>query len=135
MPDEPAYYCYLLISSQIGSQRTYIGATTDVDRRLRQHNGEITGGAKATRMNRPWCMVCFVSGFKTWSDALSFEYFWKRKHRRICRGLPSRIARCRQLLDTTFWSDKRKRLGRHDADERLELNWMPFEHLSMSYGK
>lgn len=31
----------------------YTGVTTDPKRRLRQHNGEIQGGAKYTRLRRP----------------------------------------------------------------------------------
>ena len=31
----------------------YTGVTTDVQRRLRQHNGELTGGPRYTRGRRP----------------------------------------------------------------------------------
>ncbi len=31
----------------------YTGVTTDVERRVRQHNGEIVGGAKYTKVRRP----------------------------------------------------------------------------------
>lgn len=31
----------------------YTGITTDIHRRVRQHNGEIKGGAKYTRSRRP----------------------------------------------------------------------------------
>ncbi len=31
----------------------YTGKTTDIKKRLRQHNGEIVGGAKYTKMRRP----------------------------------------------------------------------------------
>lgn len=40
----------------------YTGVTTEVERRLRQHNGEIVGGARYTRVRRPvalvWHQVC-----------------------------------------------------------------------------
>ncbi|WP_420555024.1 GIY-YIG nuclease family protein [Neptuniibacter marinus] len=31
----------------------YTGVTTDIQRRLRQHNGDLEGGAKYTRVRRP----------------------------------------------------------------------------------
>ena len=40
----------------------YAGATTDLERRVRQHNGEIVGGATYTLARRPvalaWYEVC-----------------------------------------------------------------------------
>ena len=45
---------------------TYAGISTDVDRRLRQHNGEIRGGARYTTGRGPgWKHLCIVRGFKT----------------------------------------------------------------------
>ena len=38
-------FVYLL---ECTDNSTYVGATVDVDRRLRQHNKEIKGGAHAT---------------------------------------------------------------------------------------
>ncbi len=50
--EPPRFWVYVLLSAD--GRRTYVGITTDVDRRLRQHNGELTGGAKSTRAGRPW---------------------------------------------------------------------------------
>lgn len=36
--------------------------------RIRQHNGEIAGGAKASRSGRPWKIICTVKGFPTYSE-------------------------------------------------------------------
>lgn len=58
--------------------RTYVGFTTNVNRRLRQHNGEIKGGAKYTRVGRPYKIACVISGFESKSAALSFE--WHMHH-------------------------------------------------------
>uniref|UniRef100_J3N5Z2 GIY-YIG domain-containing protein n=1 Tax=Oryza brachyantha TaxID=4533 RepID=J3N5Z2_ORYBR len=47
-----AVWCiYLIASYRI--PRTYVGVTTDFPRRLRQHNGELKGGAKASSAGRP----------------------------------------------------------------------------------
>jgi predicted GIY-YIG superfamily endonuclease len=45
---------------------------------MRQHNGEITGGAKYTRGGRPWRLVAHITGFKTKTHALQME--WAIKH-------------------------------------------------------
>jgi predicted GIY-YIG superfamily endonuclease len=61
--------------------QTYIGATSDPDRRLRQHNGEISGGARATAIRvaqgQTWHRACVVSGFPDQRAALQFEWKWK----------------------------------------------------------
>ena len=73
------YVCYLLKSKICN--RTYIGCTNNFKKRIRQHNGEIKGGAKYTNSNRPWIPVCIISGFSDKSQALCFE--WRIKRTRI----------------------------------------------------
>jgi predicted GIY-YIG superfamily endonuclease len=64
--------CYILLS--LNNNKFYIGYTTDFKRRLRQHNGEIVGGAKKTKKWRPWIPLCQITGFFDKSCALRFEY-------------------------------------------------------------
>ena len=78
---------YLLLSN---TGHTYVGATVDLDHRLRQHNGEICGGAKATaKCPGGWQRLCHVaahvSGFPDWQAALQFEWAWKNWTKK-CRG-------------------------------------------------
>lgn len=70
------YNCYILISNN--RNRSYIGCTNNIKKRLRQHNGEITGGAKATKTGRPWTLICYISGFDK-SHALCCEWRLKRR--------------------------------------------------------
>lgn len=55
----------------------YTGVTTDVKRRLRQHNGEERGGARATRANRPYTMV-YTKACNSQSEAQVCEYAIKK---------------------------------------------------------
>ena len=71
--------CYCLVS-QSGS--TYIGSTIDIDRRLRQHNGELSGGAFATKRGAGWRRVCHIVGFPDERAALQFEWRWKQLSRK-----------------------------------------------------
>lgn len=74
------YLCYVLRSGR----RHYIGCTNNFGRRLRQHNGELAGGAKATRGGRPWTPVAVVVWFSR-VDALRYEWRLKRKRNLLAR--------------------------------------------------
>ncbi|KAE9616367.1 hypothetical protein Lalb_Chr03g0024151 [Lupinus albus] len=51
-------------------------------RLLKQHNGELQGGAKASRAGRPWICACIISGFADRSEACMFESKWQTLSRR-----------------------------------------------------
>lgn len=76
-------YVYLLVAT---NNSTYVGATVDLDHRLRQHNKEIKGGAHATSIKvtngEIWHRACHVSEFPDWSSALQFEWRWKHLSRK-----------------------------------------------------
>jgi predicted GIY-YIG superfamily endonuclease len=77
-------YVYCLVSTD-GS--TYIGATVNLERRLRQHNKELVGGAQITsrKVNKgqSWTCYCYVEGFPTWQACLQFEWRWKQLSRKL----------------------------------------------------
>jgi len=81
-------YVYLLYCDN----STYVGATVDLDRRLRQHNKEIKGGAKATGKKvvkgNTWRRICHISGFPDWQSTLQFEWRWKQITRTLERDEP-----------------------------------------------
>ena len=93
-------YVYLLLSSD---NSTYVGATVDLERRLRQHNKEIKGGACATSKKvvkgETWIRACHVSGFPDWTAALQFEWRWKQLSRKLPKKmLPLKPLHKRMLL-------------------------------------
>ncbi len=77
------------------TRQTYVGATLDVDRRLEQHNGKQSGGAKATH-GRQWTRVCHVTGFPHQRAALQFEWKWKNLSKQEL-GSPLQ-RRCKALV-------------------------------------
>jgi structure-specific endonuclease subunit SLX1 len=95
-------YVYLLVSTD---NATYVGATVDLDRRLRQHNKELVGGAHATsakvKNGNTWRRACHVSGFPGWKSALQFEWRWKQLTRKLpCNMFPleRRMIALKELL-------------------------------------
>jgi predicted GIY-YIG superfamily endonuclease len=69
--------------------RLYTGVTTDLSRRLREHNGRRRGGAKATRAGRPWRVILEIQ-YSSRSEA--------QQHERLIKG-PSRA---KKLLYAAF---------------------------------
>jgi len=93
------FFVYLLLSS---NNSTYVGATVDLERRLRQHNKEIKGGAVATTskidQGQVWVRVAHIAGFPNWPSALQFEWRWKQLTRKITKSQPKLHPLNRRML-------------------------------------
>jgi len=71
------WYAYVLVSAS--ETETYVGITTDLDRRLGQHNGEVPGGARSTTRGRPWRMGTSFGPYATRGEAQRVEWSIKRR--------------------------------------------------------
>ena len=108
-----SFFVYLLLSSD---NSTYVGATVDLNRRLRQHNKEIKGGATATGVKvekgETWIRAAHVKGFPDWQAALQFEWRWKQISRKIStnkmKPLEKRMIALKQLLNLERPTSKAK---------------------------
>jgi len=73
----PPCFVYVLGANGPSGYRTYVGWTTDLARRLEQHN---TGtGARSTR-GREWAIL-YAEGYPNRNDAMSREWHLKRDRR------------------------------------------------------
>nr|QBK88665.1 MAG: GIY-YIG nuclease [Mimivirus LCMiAC01] len=75
------WYCYILTNTyESHKHRTYVGASNNPKRRIRQHNNIIKGGAKYTSAfgNHTWKYMVLLAGLPTKINALQCE--WKLKH-------------------------------------------------------
>jgi predicted GIY-YIG superfamily endonuclease len=85
---------------------TYIGATVDPDRRLRQHNKEISGGARATGIRvtqgLTWKRACYIANIPEWRSALQIEWRWKQlgrtQYKHIRHPIDRRLYSLKKLL-------------------------------------
>ena len=118
-------FVYLLVCSD---NSTYVGATVNLERRLRQHNKEITGGAKRTtskvNKGKTWKRVCHVSEFPDWQSTLQFEWRWKqlsRKYSSALLPLERRMLALKELLLLAQSTSKAKPF--------LEWDHKPIVHL------
>lgn len=103
------WFCYILRCITPGhTNLTYNGSTNCLSRRLRQHNGEIKGGAKATK-GKKWEFYAIVTGFPNHKNALSCE--WRIKHptnskkrpQKYC-GIHGRINGLNLVMSTNKWT-------------------------------
>jgi len=102
LSDNKPSYVYLLLSTD---NCTYIGATIDLNHRLRQHNKEIKGGARATSIKvvkgEVWKRVIHIEGFPDWKAALQFEWRWKKLSKKIKKKsypIEKRLIALKELL-------------------------------------
>ncbi len=66
------YYAYILKSVN-NSNQTYIGSSSDIEKRLESHN---SGANKYTSKFRPW-KVAWYCAFETQEKVLTFEKYLK----------------------------------------------------------
>jgi len=134
-------YVYLLVSTK---GNTYVGATVDLERRLRQHNKEIKGGAHATGIKvaqgETWTRAAHVAGFPTWQAALQFEWRWKQLSRKWplhMNPLERRLCALKQLVELPQSTSKAVPYAEWPAppDIQLETNdakqWFPAQHVTV----
>lgn len=65
-----SWFVYLL---RCADHSLYCGITTNLTKRLRQHNGELVGGAKYTQVRRP-CQLVYSEQTSSRSEASKREY-------------------------------------------------------------
>lgn len=99
-----SYICYILRSSNpLHYNKTYVGITNNSIRRLRQHNGELSYGARYTAMIRPLTYYIKIINL-TKSKALSIErsiHNMRRKYRKYTGLIGS-------LLCVSYFIDNKK---------------------------
>ena len=66
------YYVYLIQSIK-NSKRTYVGYTTDIQKRIEKHN---EGGSVYTAKYKPWKLITYIY-FNSKNKALQFETYLK----------------------------------------------------------
>jgi predicted GIY-YIG superfamily endonuclease len=77
------YVVYVLVNTS--HNKTYVGITNNTTRRIRQHNGELVGGAKYTTSNKgngTWIFYGFIKNLHK-ILALSFEKKIKIRSRKM----------------------------------------------------
>jgi len=67
---------YVLVSES--GCGTYVGITTELERRLEQHNGAAPGGARTTTRGRPWKVGATYGPLATRPEAQRVEHQVRR---------------------------------------------------------
>lgn len=116
-----SWYCYIIKSTT--SNKTYNGSTNDPIRRLRQHNGEICGGAYRTKTGRPWEYYALLKGMPNHINCLSCEWRIRypnnrRKKEAKYRGVNGRIVGLNEVLKLDRWT---KQCQTFNKEMELEL--------------
>ena len=140
-PGPARHFCYALFdeSNERGG-RTYVGYTVDPPRRLRQHNGELCGGANRTRCGRPpggWSQL-FVVTAETEAfgahEGLSLEWHLKRGGPPTLRGVARRLSALRAALDHPKFARFLERLVVFVAPRYVDAAWAALSDLPTPHG-
>ena len=114
----------------VNNNCSYAGVTPDLERRIKKHNGILSGGAKYTRSRGPnWSYVCTISGFHSKIDAMRFEWAVKHCAPKSAKGIKNRIKKLFLVLNKERWTTKSPLA----KDINLEIIWINNEYLPGEY--
>ena len=107
---EIKHYNYILYNTN--NNTTYNGYTTNIERRLRQHNGELKGGARSTKKNSGvWKYLAIITSPQfTKQSAMSFEWHLryptnKKPRPTIYKGPIGRLLGLDKVLESDKFKD------------------------------
>ena len=113
MSESQQQHCYILYSNN----RTYVGYTVDPARRLRQHNGLIKGGARATRRAQNWAFMAIVtSNDPAFTNIMALSLEWHIKHPN------GRRRRC--TATSTYWGIQGRLKGLIEVLNRYTIDFV-----------
>lgn len=122
------YFCYILGQTRQlnnGTGRTYNGYTVNLNRRLRQHNGEIKGGAFATKGIGPWEFIAVMT-CDTWNNVRAMQVEWLIRYPTRKKPRPTSYAGAKGRISSLV--EVCKRLG--DDSVRLYIHPMFYDYAS-----
>ena len=125
-PKETKYYCYILGQSkqlQKGTGKTYNGYTVNLNRRLRQHNCEIKGGAYATKGIGPWEFIAVMT-CDTWTNVRAMQVEWLIRYPTRKKPRPTSYAGAKGRISSLVEICKRL----DDDSVRLYIHPMFYEY-------
>jgi len=104
---------------------SYCGVTPNLERRLKKHNQEITGGAKYTKMiGKGWKYICYIEGLKTKNDALKLEWAIKHCGPKKYTGINGRLYKLEKVLNKMKWTINSPLA----INYRLKINWVNIDY-------
>ena len=113
--DDNSYLCYIIENNR----STYVGITNNKVKRLRQHNCEISGGAKYTSLRGPWWRyVCIINNL---DKRLAMQLEWAIKHEQPIKasGILNRIKKVVNVLKKDRFTSKSKQM----SELFLHIEW------------
>jgi putative endonuclease len=100
---------------------SYVGMTNDIFKRLRQHNGEIKGGARYTSKRKGWYPVLIIDGFTDMKSAMQCEWRLKRGK----KGVSGRIKYLNDFLtNNERWTSKSDIIKEQNLTYYLDTNYI-----------
>ena len=100
---------------------SYVGMTNDIFKRLRQHNGEIKGGARYTSKRKGWYPVLIIDGFTDMKSAMQCEWRLKRGK----KGASGRIKYLNDFLtNNERWTSKSDIIKEQNLTYYLDTNYI-----------